>query len=111
MVLNHVEPALRKIFNPDPTPPRWQRQGVEEPTRAAVLGFGALARLARSHVLGHVDVLTDPKGEATHRRPHLGAPEVSPERAVVALAENLRAQPAAGGDAEAVHRTLPVAVE
>ncbi len=84
---------------------------MEEPTRAAVLGFGALARLARSHVLGDIDVLTHPKGEATHQRPSLGAPEVSPERAVVALAEFLRAQPAAGGDAEAVRRTLLAAVE
>ena len=84
---------------------------MEESTRAAVLGLGALARLATSHVLGDIDVLTHPKGEATHQRPRLGAPEVSPERAVVALAENLRAQPTAGGDAEAVRRTLPTAVE
>jgi hypothetical protein len=76
-----------------------------------VLGFGALARLARSHVLGDIHVLTHPKGEATDQRPCLGAPEVTPERAVVALAEYLRAQPAAGGDAEAVCSTLPTAVE
>jgi len=76
-----------------------------------VLRLGALARLARSHVLGDINVLAHPKGEAAHQRPRLGPPEVSPERAIVALAKNLRAQPAAGGDAEAVRLTLPAAVQ
>ncbi len=84
---------------------------MEEAARAAVLSFGALARLARAHVLGYVDVLTHPEGEATHQRPCLGQPKVSPELAVVALAENLRAQSAAGRDAEAVLLTLPASIQ
>ena len=40
----------------------------------------------------------------------VGAPEVPPERPVVALAKHLLAQPAAGGYAEAV-RILPVSDE
>ena len=70
-----------------------------------------LARLARAHVLGDIDVLTHPESEAAHQRPRLGPPEVSPERAVVALAEHLCAQPTAGRDAEAVRLTLPAAVQ
>ena len=79
-------------------------------TRAAMLSFGALARLARAHVLGDVDVLAHPEREASHQRPRLGPPEVSPEGPVVALAKNLRAQSAAGRDAEAVRLTLPAAI-
>ena len=117
MVLNHVETSRRRRqpgdpVHPDhPAPPRWQGQGVEEPTRAAVFRLGALARLARAHVLGDIDVLTHPESEAAYQRPRLGPPEVSPERAVVALAEHLCAQPSAGGDAEAVRLTLPAAVQ
>ncbi len=78
MVLDHVEPSLRRwqpgdpVHSDHPAPPQGQRQGVEEPTRPAVLGFGALARLARSHVLSDIDVLSHPKGEAPHQRPRLG---------------------------------------
>ncbi len=102
-VLDRAEPARRRrqpgdpVHPEHPAPPRWQRQGVEEPARAAVLGFGALARLARSHVLGDIDVLAHPKGEAKNQRPGPGSPQVPPERAVVTLAEHLRAQPPAGG--------------
>ena len=84
---------------------------MEEPTRAAVLRFGALARLTRAHVLGDVDVLTHPEGEAPHQGPRLSPSEVPPQRRIVALAKHLRAQPAAGGDAQAVRRTLPAAIE
>jgi hypothetical protein len=74
-----------------------------------MLRLGALARLARRHVLGDLDVLAHPKGEAPYQRSCFGAFEVSPERAVVALAEHLRPQPATGGDAESVSLALPAA--
>ena len=83
---------------------------MEEPAWAAVLRLGALARLARAHVLGDVDVLAHPEGEAPHQRPRLGAPKMPSERAVMAVAEHLRAQPA-GGDAEAIRSALSAAVE
>ena len=81
------------------------------PAPAAVRRLGALAGLARAHVLGDVDVLARPEGEAPHQRPRLGPPEVSPERAVAALAESLRVQSAAGEDAEPVRRALAAAIE
>ena len=80
--------------------------GVEEPPRA-VLCLGALARLARAHVLCDINVLAHPKGEAAHQGPCLGPSEVPPEQAVVALAEHLCAQPTTGWDAEAVCLPLP----
>ena len=63
---------------------------MEEPEQAAVRRFGALARLAQVHVLSNVDALAHPEGKAQHQRPHLSAPKVPPERAVMALAEHLR---------------------
>ena len=72
---------------------------MEEAARAAVLRLGPLARLARAHVLGDIDVLTHPDGEAANQRPRLGPPEVPPERPVVALAEHLRPQTPPSGDA------------
>ena len=84
---------------------------MNEPARAAMLRLGALASLARAHVLCDVDVLADPEGEAPYQRPRLGAPEVSSERAVVTLAEHLRAQSAAGGDTKAVSLALSAAVQ
>jgi hypothetical protein len=83
--------------------------GGGEAPWAAMLRLGALARLARRHVLGDLDVLAHPKGEAPYQRSCFGAFEVSPERAVVALAEHLRPQPATGGDAESVSLALPAA--
>ncbi len=68
VVLDHVEPVRRRLQPCDPVHPdhpaqqRWQLQGMEKPTRAAVLGFGALAWLARSHVLSYINVLAHPKG-------------------------------------------------
>ena len=99
MVLDHVEAGGRRRQPGDPVHPnrttaqRRRRQGMEEPAQAAVLRHGVLARLARSHVLSDVDVLAHPEGEAPHQRTRLGSPEVPPERAVVALAEDLRAAP------------------
>jgi hypothetical protein len=71
----------------------------------------ALVRLARPHVLGDLDVLAHPKGEVAYQRSYFGAPEVSPERAVVALVEHLRQQSATGGDAESVSLALPAALQ
>jgi hypothetical protein len=76
-----------------------------------MLRLGTLARLARPHALGDLDVLAHPKGEAPYQRSCFGAPEVSPERSVVALAEHLRPQPATGGGAESVSLALPAAVQ
>ena len=92
-------PATDPARPDQPAAPQRQRQGMEGPARAAVRRLGALARpsLARAHVLGDADVLAHPQGEAPHRRPRLGPPKPPPERAVVAVAECLRAQPAAGG--------------
>ena len=73
------------------TVPRRQWQGMVEPARAAVRRLGALAGLAQAHVLGDKDVLA-------HPRPRL-------------VAAHLRAQPVAGGDAEAVSSTLSSAVK
>jgi hypothetical protein len=113
VVLNHVEPALRRRQPGDPAYPnhpaavRGKRQGMEEATRSAMLRLGPLARLARAHVLRHVDILDHPEGQASHQRPRLGPTEVSAERPIVALAKHLRAQPAARRDAQPVHGTLP----
>ena len=92
-------PATDPARPDHPAAPQRQRQGMEGPARAAARRLGALARpsLARAHVLGDADVLAHPQGEAPHRRPRLGPPKPPPERAVVAVAECLRAQPAAGG--------------
>ena len=84
---------------------------MEEPARAAVLRLGALARLARAHVLGDVDVLAHPEGEAAYQRPCLGASEVAAERAVVALAKYLRTQATACRDAKTVSLALAAAVQ
>jgi hypothetical protein len=81
---------------------------VEKAARAAVDRLGAPASLARTHVHGDVDVLAHPEGEATHQRPRLSAAEVSPGRAIVALAEHLRAQPAAGGNADRVRPQVEI---
>ena len=116
-VPNHVETSRRRWqpcdpIHPDhPAAPPWQRQGVQQSARAAVLSLGALARLARPHVLGDVDVLAHPEGDATHQRPRLGPSEASPERAVVALAERSRAQPGSQWDAQAVGHALPATVQ
>ena len=83
---------------------------MDKSARAAVLRLGALARLARAYVLGDVDVLAHPEGEAAYQRPRLGASEVPPERPVMAT-QYLRAQSAAGGDAEAIRLALPAAIQ
>ena len=85
VVLNHVEPALRRRQPSDPVhpnhpaAPRGERQGVEEATRSAMLRLGPLARLAHAQVLGNVLVLPHPEGEAANERPRLGPSEVPPE--------------------------------
>ncbi len=113
VVLNHVEPALRRRQPGDPVHPnhpaaaRGKLQGMEEATRSAVLCLGPLARLARAHVLRHVDILA----QASHQRPRIGLAEVSAERPIVTLAKHLRAQPAARWDAQPVHGTLPPPVQ
>ena len=57
-----------------------------------------------------VAILAHLQGGAPNQRPRLGAPKVSLGRAVMADAEHPRAQPAAGGDAEAVRTALSSAV-
>ncbi len=86
---------------------------MDESARAAMLRLGALARLARAHILGNVDGLrlAHPEGEPQHQRHRLGAAEVAPKWPVVAFAQHLRAQSTAGGDAEAVRLTLSTAVQ
>ena len=69
-----------------------QGQGPRGPSCSACQG--------RAHVLGDIDVLAPKEGKAPHQRPRLGSPEVSPGRAVWALAQHLRPQPAADGGAE-----------
>ncbi len=66
-----------------------------------------------AHVLGDVDVLAYLEGETLHQRPRLGTAEFPPEQPAMALATRkyLRAQPASGGDAEAVRRALATAVQ
>ena len=70
-----------------------------------------MARLARVHVLSDAAILAHPKGKAQHHQPRLGAPKVPPERAVMAVAERLHAQVAAGGNAEAARSALSATVE
>ena len=66
-------------IHPDhPTAPRWQRQGMEEPARAAMLSFGALTRLARAQVLSDVAILAHPEGKEPDQRPRLGTPKMPP---------------------------------
>jgi hypothetical protein len=105
MVLDHVKSASRRRKASDPIDPNhattsrreWQR--VKKPARAAVLRLDPLARLARANVLGDVDLLSHPESEATDQRPRLGSPEMPAEWAVVALAQYLRSQTSARGDA------------
>jgi hypothetical protein len=87
---------------------------MDEAARAAMLRLGPLARLARAYVLGHVNVLPHPEGEAANERPRLGpaaSAEVPAERPVVALAENLRPQTPPRGNAEPVRSALPPPVQ
>ena len=79
------------------------------PTRSTATATDA--RLERAHVLGDVDVLSNPQGEVPHQRPRLSPPEVPLDWAVMAVAGHMGAQPAAGGDAEAVRSALFAAVE
>ena len=117
ILLNHVEPGLRRrqpgdpVHPNHPAAPRGERQGIEEATRFAVLRLGPLARLARAYVLRHVDVLPHPEGQASNQRSRLGPAEVPAEWAVVALAENLRPQVATRRDAQPVCRALAAAVQ
>ncbi len=55
------------------------------------LSLGPLARLARAHILHHVDILARPEGQALHKQPHLGPAKVSAEPPVVALVTHLLA--------------------
>ena len=89
---------------------------MEEPARAAVLCLGALARLARVHILSDVIILAHAEGQAQHQRPRLGAPKMPPERAVMAVAEHLCPPPAAGTarrlrGCRGVHSALSAAVK
>jgi hypothetical protein len=97
VILDHVVPALSRRLqycNPNHSyHPAGKRQGMEETARAAVLLFRPLARLARAYILGDVDVLPDPEGEATNQQPRLGPPEVPPDRLIVALALPCRVAP------------------
>ena len=83
---------------------------MEETARAAMLRLHSLARLARAHVLGDVDVLPNPEGQAANQRPRLGTSEVTPERTVVALAQHLRPQTPPAGNAQPIGHALAAAV-
>ena len=50
---------------------------MEETPLATMLHLGALASLARAHVLSDVNVLTHPESEAAHQRPGLGPTKVT----------------------------------
>ncbi len=71
--LDNVEAALRRrqpgdpVHSNHPTPSRRERQRVEQAPWAAVFRPGQLARLARVHVLGDVDVLSYPEGKAANK--------------------------------------------
>jgi hypothetical protein len=85
---------------------------MEEATLSAVLRLGLLARLARAHVLRHVDILAHTQGQASHQRPRLGPAKVSAKLPIVALAKHLRAQlSAARWDAQPVHSSLAPLVQ
>jgi hypothetical protein len=118
VVLNHVEPCLSRWQPCNPvhlnhaSTPRGKLQGMEEANRSAVLRLGLLARLARAHVLRHVDILAHTQGQASHQRPRLGPAKVSAKLPIVALAKHLRAQlPAARWDAQPVHSSLAPLVQ
>ena len=64
---------------------------MQERAQAAVLHLGALASLARAHVLGDVDVLAHPDSEDEACFPSWPF-RSAPAQAVVARAENLCAQ-------------------
>jgi hypothetical protein len=72
MGLDHVKAPLgrRQPGNPvhpnHPTPTRREGQRMEEAARAAVFRLGPLAGLARAYVLGNVNVLSHPEGEAAN---------------------------------------------
>ena len=71
--------GLFAAVHPDhPAAPLRHGRGMQEPGLRSVLRLGAVVRLARAHVLSHVDVLAHPEGQAQHLRPRLGPPEVSP---------------------------------
>ena len=108
VILDHVEPALRRRQSGDPVhpnhpaPPRGKWQGMEEAAWAAVLRFHPLARLARADILGDVKVLPHPEGKATNQRPRLGPSKVPPDRPIMALAQHLGPQAPARRDAQPV---------
>ena len=80
---------------------------MEEPARSAVLRLGALARLARAHVLSEWQSWPTQKA----RRSTSDHVLARPKRAVMAVEEHLCAQPAAGGYAEVVRSARSAAVE
>ena len=67
--------------HPNHPAPRRQRQGMEEPARAAVRRLDALVRLLRAHVLSELAILAHPEGKAPHQRPRLTAYAQSAPRA------------------------------
>jgi hypothetical protein len=82
VVLNHVEPALRRRQPCYPVHPthvamqrRGKRQGLGEATWSAVLHLCPLARQARAHILRHVDILARPEGQASHQEPVSALPK------------------------------------
>ncbi len=105
VILDHVEPGLRRLQPGDPvhpnhsTPQRRERQGMEEAARTAVLCHGPLASLARAHLLGDVAVLPTHKASLPTSDPVLARPKCPPS-AVMALAEHLRPKPPPSGDAQ-----------
>ena len=83
---------------------------MKETAWAAMLRLHPLARLARAYVLGDVEVLPHPEGQAANQRPRLGTSEVTPKRTVVALAQHLRPQTPPAGNAQPIGHALAAAV-
>ena len=91
---------------------------MQEPPRAAVLGLGALARLTRAQYSATSTSWPTQKRnlKAADQRAGLGPPELAPkchesaQRAIMALAQHLCAQPAIGRDADTISLTVTVTV-
>jgi hypothetical protein len=93
------------------SPPRRQRERVEQAARTHVLCLYELAGVASPDVLRDVAGLPRPEGEPSHQGRRLVPTEVASERGVVALLENAMAQVTTIGDAEPVCFALAASIE
>jgi hypothetical protein len=93
------------------SPPRRQRERVEQAARTHVLCLYALAGVASPDVLRDVAGFPRPEGEPAYQGRCLVPAEVASERRVVALLENAMSQVAAIGDAEPVGFALAAPIQ